>query len=129
MALMSSIATQNAARNTIADVYIIEIDDVEFSGEVVRRWKHSIGAAAKNVPTKISGAPGLNGHIYLVETDAAFNKISGVNPTPATNLGALNYTTVVAVDTQSTTMAQDRTTRWIIKCFTPKRALPSGSVR
>ena len=46
MATGSSIGTRNAARTAI-----IVIDDIEFSGETARRWKHAIVTAAKNVPT------------------------------------------------------------------------------
>ena len=51
MATGSSIRTRNAARTAITDADIIVIDDIEFSGETARRWKHAIVTAAKNVPT------------------------------------------------------------------------------
>ena len=108
MAPGSSIATRNAARNAITDAEIIQIEDAEFSGEVARRWKHSIVAASKNVPTKIAGAAGAHGHTYLLETCLAFNRRAGKNPRPATNPGALNYTTGVVPEARSITMAQER---------------------
>ena len=87
---------RNAARTAIADADIITIDDVEFSRKVARKWKHSIVTPAKNVPTKIAGPAGAHGHTYLVETDAVFTARSrDTAPNPATNPGALLYTTGV----------------------------------
>ena len=42
MAPGSSIGTRNVARTAITDADIIEIDNIEFSSEVARRWKHSM---------------------------------------------------------------------------------------
>ena len=109
MATGSSIGTRNAARTAITDADIIEIDDIEFSSETARRWKHAIVTAAKNVPTKIAGAAGAHGHTYIVDSDAAFTTRSGgTAPNPANNPGALTYTTGVAAESRSTTMAQER---------------------
>ena len=90
MATGSSIGTRNAARTAITDADIIVIDDIEFSSEIARRWKHAIVTAAKNVPTKIAGPSGAHGHTYVVESNAAFSARSrGTPPAPATNPGAL----------------------------------------
>ena len=109
MATGSSIGTRNAARTAITDADIIVIDDIEFSGETARRWKHAIVTAAKNVPTKIAGAAGAHGHTYIVESDAAFSTRSGgTAPAPADNPGALSYSIGVAEANRATTMAQER---------------------
>ena len=109
MAAGSSIGTRNADRTAITDADIIVIDDIEFSSETARRWKHAIVTAAKNVPTKIAGAAGAHGHTYVVESYAAFRTRSGVTgPAPATNPGALKYTIGVAEVNRATTMAQER---------------------
>ena len=71
---------RNSARNAITDAEIKEITNVEYTGEETRRWKHSIVAAAKNIPTKIGGRKGAHGHTYIVETNTAFNIRSSTNP-------------------------------------------------
>ena len=108
MAPGSSIGTRNVARTAITDADIIEIDNIEFSSEVARRWKHSIVTAAKNVPTKIVGRADTHGHTYLVETHTVFTVRNGRVPSPAVNPGALSYTRGVAKANQLTTMVQER---------------------
>ena len=105
MALASSIATRNAARNATIDAEIIKFDDVEFSREGARRWKHFIVTEHKNVPTKILGVPESHSHSFLAKTNPNFNKRSSKNPTPAAGSGALKYITSVVADTQTITMA------------------------
>ena len=96
MALGPSIGIRKAVRTAITDADIIIIDDVEFSSEVARRWKHSIVTAAKNIPTKIAGQAGAHRHTYLVKTDAVFTARSGgAAPRPAFSPGALVCTTGV----------------------------------
>ena len=109
MAPASSIATRNVARNAIIEAEIKQINDVEYSSKTARRWKHSIVAAAKNIPTKIAGAAGGYGHTYLVETTAQFHTQSVENAASVTNPGGLTYSTGVPADSRSTTMAQERT--------------------
>ena len=79
MAPAPSIAMRNSARNTITNAEIKDIINVEYTGEEVRRWKHSIVAAAKNIPTKIVGRAGAHGHTYIVKTYTAFTTRSGAN--------------------------------------------------
>lgn len=127
MAPGSSIGTRNAARTAITDADIITIDDVEFSSEVARRWKHSIVTAAKNVPTKIAGRAGAHGHTYLVESDAVFTARSGEAPNPAANPGALSYTTGVDAANRSTTMAQEREDHEAnLECFHTQEGVKIG---
>ena len=92
MAPASSIATRNSVRNAITDAEIIEITNIEYTGEEARRWKRSIVVAAKNIPTKIVENVGAHGHTYIVKTDTAFTTRSGANPAPAVNPGGLTYT-------------------------------------
>ena len=80
----------------------------EYTGEEARRWKHSIVAAAKNIPAKIVGRAGAHGHSYIVKTDTAFTTRSGANPAPAANPGRLMYTPGVIAESRSVTMAQER---------------------
>ena len=127
MAPGSSIGTRNAARTAITDADIITIDDVEFSSEVARKWKHSIVTAAKNVPTKIAGRAGAHGHTYLVESDAVFTARSGEAPNPAANPGALSYTTGVDAANRSTTMAQEREDHEAnLECFHTQEGVKIG---
>ena len=107
MAPASSIATQNSARNAITDTEIIEITNVEYTGEEARRWKHSIVAAARNIPTKIVGRAGAHEHMYIVETNTTFTTRYGTNPAPAVNPGGLTYTPGENTENQLVTMAQD----------------------
>ena len=109
MGLGSSIGTRNVARTATTDADIIKIDDIEFSSEVTRRWKHSIVTAAKNVPTNIVGPSGTHRHTYTVESNAIFTVRSGGTGTnPATSPGALSYTKGVDTANRTTTMAQER---------------------
>ena len=109
MAPGSSTGTRNAARTAIIDADIITIDDVKFSSEVARRWKHSIVTAAKNVPTKIAGRAGAHGYTYLVKSDAVFTVRSGdTAPNPVNNPGVLLYTTGVNTANRATTMTQEQ---------------------
>ena len=108
MAPASSIATRNSTRNAITNAEIIEITDVEYTGEEARRWKHSIVGTAKNIPTKIVGRAGAHGHTYIVETDTAFTTRSGANLAPAVNPGGLTYTPGVIVENRLVTMTQER---------------------
>ena len=108
MAPASSIATRNSARNAITNAEIKEITNVKYTGEEARRWKHSIVAAAKNIPTKIVGRAGAHRHTYIVKTDTAFTTRSGANLAPAVNPGGLTYTPGIIAENQSVTMAQER---------------------
>ena len=109
MAPGSSIGTRNVARTVITDADIIVIDDINFSSKIARRWKHDIVTAAKNAPTKIVGPAGAHGHTYVVESVVAFKaRRRGASPAPATNPGALRYTTGVAKENRAPTMAQEQ---------------------
>ena len=108
MAPASAIATRNAAKNAIIESDIHAITDVEYSGEDVRKWKRSITAAAKNIPSKAGGHGGAHGHACLAETITQFRVQAGVNSTVATNPGLIVFTTGVAPESRSITMAQEQ---------------------
>ena len=108
MAPASAIATRNAARDAIINADIHSITDVEYSGEDARKFKRSILTAAKNVPSKAGGREGAHGHACLTETDAEFNTRAGTNPSVARNPGLLVFTTGVAPNHRSTSLAQER---------------------
>lgn len=65
-------------------------------------------ATAKNNPTKTAEAAGTCGHTYIFETDTQFNIRAGANPAPIENPGKLTYTTGVATEPLSMTMARER---------------------
>jgi hypothetical protein len=80
MVLASSIATQDSVRNAITDADIKHIDNVGFSGELSRKWKHSIVLTVNGVSSKIGGQRGTLSHGRIVKTDVQFNKQADINP-------------------------------------------------
>jgi hypothetical protein len=95
------------SRSAITDTEIIKIDDIEFFGEVVRRWRHSTVATAKIAPTQITGLPGAHGHTCSVESVVNFKNRSCKDPTPEINPRALKYPIGVGEASRLTTIAQE----------------------
>ena len=127
MAPASAIATRNAARDAIINADIHSIGDVEYSSEDARKFKRSVLTAAKNVPSKAGGRAGAHGQACLAETDTDFHSRAGVNPSVATNPCLLVYTTGVAPEARSITMAQEREVHEVgLEMFYTQEGVKSG---
>ena len=108
LALVSFIGTRNASRNATTNTEIIEIEDLKFSGEVARWWKHSITTTTKNVPKTILGFTGAYGPTCIVESAVDFKKRSSkIQLQHSIHEHSSTYTTGVTKTAKSTTMVQE----------------------
>ena len=122
-----AIATQNAVKNAILESDIHAITDVEYSGEDARKWKRSITAVAKNIPSKAGGAAGAHGHTYVAKTNAQFLMRASVNPTLAVNPGRLTFTHGIAAELHSITMSQEQEDHEVgLEAFNTQEGVSSG---
>ena len=78
-----AIATITGAIDAINRARIVPITSVDYSNVDGRKFKQSLFAAEKAVPSTIGG--GAHGHLYVLMDTASYNMRTAVNYTDVTN--------------------------------------------
>jgi len=75
----------------VTKAVVTPINTVDYNLEVFRKFNHTVVNAARAVPSSVGG--GANGHIYLLETDAAYTtRTDGTGYTEAGQPGPIDFT-------------------------------------
>ena len=70
MSVSLAITTRMAAKAAIDSCAFNSIDSTDYSKDNIRRFKRTLVAATKVVPSLVGGS--VHGHIYLLESNARY---------------------------------------------------------
>ena len=91
MSTATNIATRSAAEAGVTKAVVTPIDAVDYNLEEFRKFNRTVVNAARAVPSSAGG--GANGHIFLLETVAAYTtRTGGTCYTKAVQPGPIDFT-------------------------------------